>query len=120
MSVANGVSVPGFATLAKSLIVQTQSQPAIKKGDSVQERLNTIELLEETGMSPRYALQVLKDIIDDCGEDDKSIKLQAAKLLIQVHGMLSSEEVTKAAPVFNLVIQGDNVKVNTMLCPNAG
>lgn len=106
-----------FTSAAKNLISLATAQPSIKRGSSVAERLSTLELLDEVGMGPKYALHTLKDIIDDCTEDDKAVKLQATKLLIQVQGMLTPEDAGRVAPVFILNIQGDNTKVNSMLCP---
>ena len=103
--------------LAKSLISQTVRPPAVKRGDSIEDKLDHIKLLNESGFSPKEVFQDLRELYDDYGDDDKPIKLQISKLMIQVHGMLNNEEVARVAPVFQLVIQGDNARVNTMLCP---
>jgi hypothetical protein len=108
----------GFAQVAKQLITQTQRQPAARKGDSIEDKLDHIQLACNAGFSPLEIFRDLRELWNDCGDDDKGIKLQISKLMIQVHGMLSSDEVQRAAPQFTLVIQGDNARVNNMLCPN--
>ena len=108
----------GFASVAKSLLEQKNLQPAAKVGNSVAEKLDHIQIACNNGFSPEHIFRDLRDLYNDCTEEDKSIKLQISKLMIQVHGMLSSDEVQRSAPTFVLNVQGDNVRVNAMLCPN--
>jgi hypothetical protein len=111
----------GFAQIAKSLISQSQttpiSQPSIKSGDSREAALDHIKLLSDSGFSPKEVLRDLRELYDSCETDEKSIRLQISKLMIQVLGMLNSEDAARATPSFTLIIQGDNARVNTMLCP---
>lgn len=108
----------GFHQMAKSLISQTLPPPA-KHGESVEAKLDHITLMSKEGFSPREVFRDLRELYDSCQDEDKGIKLQISKLMIQVHGMLNSEDVSRVAPAFTLVIQGDNNKVMGMLCPNS-
>ncbi len=106
----------GFSQVANQLL-RTQLQPAAKRGESVSERLDHIEIMSKNGFSAEHVFRDLRELYDECEADDRSLKFQISKLMIQVHGMLSSDEQARAAPTFILNIQGDNAKINTMLCP---
>lgn len=108
----------GFASVAKSLLVQKHLQTGPKVGNSVAEKLDHIEVMSNAGFSPEHIFRDLRELYNECGDEEKSIKFQIQKLMIQVHGMLSSDETQRIAPTFVLNIQGDNARVNTMLCPN--
>jgi hypothetical protein len=115
MSKAKRVTtMSGFASVARQLLTQPPSREGNKRGEA----LAQLEELEQAGLSKEYTFRVIKEVIDDCTDEDKSIKLAGAKLLVQMHGMLTNDERAAVAPIFNLVIQGDNVKVNSMLCPS--
>lgn len=118
----------GFASAAKSLISQAApphqktNQPQVLQAvnrESAVERLDHIRLLSKNGFSPDEVLRDLRELYDACEPDEKSIRLQISKLMIQVLGMLAGTEEVKAAPSFTFVIQGDNNRINTMLCPLA-
>lgn len=116
----------GFSQVAKSLISQVASpqlvatRPPSNSYETAVERLDHIKLLSDNGFSPHEVLRDLRELYDSCDTDEKSIRLQISKLMIQVLGMLSSEEVARSAPSFTIVVQGDNNRVNAMLCPQVG
>ena len=91
----------------------------MKMGSSVAEKLDHIALLNESGFSPRAIFRDLRELADDCGDDEKGIKKQILELMIKVHGLMNTEEVAKVTPNFTIVIQGDGARVNAMLCPLA-
>lgn len=106
----------GFATVANQLLKATL-QPGAKVAASVTERLNDIEILANSGFSKEHVFRDLRELYNDCTDDEKTIKLAIGKLMVQVHGMLNKEETVKVAPTIVLNIQGDNMRINAMLCP---
>lgn len=108
-----------FSQVANDLILAKRT-PAARNGDSAEQKLSHIELMCKNGLSPEHIFRDLRDLINDCTDEEKNVKLQALKLLTQIHGMLSNDDVQKATPHFTLVIQGDNTRVNNMLCPTFG
>lgn len=110
-----------FQQAAKSLLAQTLTAPVHRPHNDTAVKLDKInQLFHEAGFSPKDVLRDLRELADDCGEDDKNVKLQISKLMLQALGMLSNDEVAaKSAPTFQIVIQGDGNRINTMLCPLA-
>lgn len=107
----------GFPSMAKSLI-STIQQPAIKRGDSVEEKLDIIRLACDAGFSPRDIFRDLRELADSCDDDEKGVRKSILELMIKVHGMLTTEEAQRAAPTFQLVINAESgSRVNAMLCP---
>lgn len=111
----------GFNKIAQSLISQRLAPPVqnIRRTDQLEEKLDHIKLLNESGFSPREIFRDLRDLADECTDEEKGIKKQILELMIKVHGMMNIDEVAKVAPIFQLIISGDNARVNTMLCPAA-
>lgn len=105
----------GFAQAAKSLVAQID-RPL---NSNPENKLDKIKVMAAEGFSPSAIFRDLRELYDECTDEDKNIKLQIQKLMLQVHGLLAAEEVQRAAPTFTLVINGDNARVNTMLCPGA-
>jgi hypothetical protein len=103
----------GFSVMAKSLISQTVEPSK----NSTSEKLDHIKLMAKEGFSPSDIFRDLRELYDACEDDEKSIKLQISKLMIQVQGLLTPDDIQRAAPSFQIVIQGDGARVNTMLCP---
>lgn len=108
-----------FNQIAKSLLTQVSTPPVNVGRESVTDKLDSLKLLSENGFSPREVLRDLRELYDACETDEKAIRLQISKLMIQVLGMLKNEEVQRAVPSITFVIQGDNNRINTMLCPLA-
>lgn len=109
----------GFNQLAKTLISSTLPPPSLKTGSKVADKLANLQVLNEAGFSPAEVFRDLRELYDDCGDEDKVVKFQISKLMIQVHGMLNNEEVARVAPSFNIVINAESgSRVNTMLCPD--
>ena len=109
----------GFNQAAKALISKTVAVPPVRAGNRVEEKLDHIKLLNDAGFSPREIFRDLRTLADECTDEEKGIKKQILELMIKVHGLMNNDEPVKATPIFQLVIQGDNARVNTMLCPLA-
>lgn len=109
-----------FNQMAKTLIASTLPTQAQKKSSEIADKLSNLEILSQSGFSPREVFRDLRELYDSCGDDDKMLKFQVNKLMIQVHGMLNNEEVARVAPTFNIVINADSgARVNTMIAPLA-
>lgn len=110
----------GFNQAAKSLIATTIAPPASKRGAAVADKLSNLEILSKSGFSPEEVFRDLRELYDDCDAEDKTIRFQISKLMIQVHGLLNQEEVARVMPSFQIVINAESgSRVNTMLCPLA-
>lgn len=105
----------GFELVAKSLL--RSAIPTALTPNDTEGKLNHLKQLSEAGFSPRRIFEDLRELADECGEDDRNVKLNIMKLAVQMHGMLTTEDQVKVAPTFILNVSGDNVRVNAMLCP---
>jgi len=99
--------------IAKQLLNEAAPIPSGKS-----ERLNAARALERNGLGVDTVLTEYRNLLDDCGEDDKSVKLKALGDLAKMSGLMQIEEQQRAAPIIHLNINGDNARVNAMLCPN--
>lgn len=109
-----------FNQLAKTLISSTLPSPAAKKSSEVADKLDNLRILSNSGFSPQEVFRDLRELYDSCDDEEKGIKFQISKLMVQVHGMLNSEEVARVTPSFQIVINAESgSRVNAMLCPLA-
>lgn len=109
-----------FNQMAKTLIASTLPPPSAKRSSEVADKLNNLQILSDSGFSPKEVFRDLRELYDSCETEDKTIKFQISKLMVQVHGMLNNEEVARVTPSFQLVINAESgSRVNAMLCPLA-
>lgn len=101
-----------FDQIARGLIREVKAEPA-------RERFNHINALKRAGLDGDTVAREFRSLIDDCGEEDKAVKLRALEALSRMHGFMQPDEVVRQAPIIQLNIQGDNVRVNAMLAPFA-
>jgi len=107
-----------FEHMAKSLLTSTGviSSPNLKT--KINDKIKLVEALSRAGFSVEETCMELRALYDDCTEDEKGIKRQILDTIAKMNGMLTPEETgVKIAPIFNLQINGDNLRVNNMLCP---
>ena len=104
------------ADLVARRLVQNAGISVLPKNKN--EEFNKILALNQAGLSPRAIFDSLKDLIDNCDDDEKAIKLQALKFASQLQELLREEETVRSTPTIILNITGDNARINGMLCPN--
>lgn len=107
--------------VAKRLAQQaTAPRTALSLATNKEEQFNKLVELNRSGLAPKEIFTSLRDLIDDCTDEEKGIKLQALKFAAQLQELLQVEDQVKQAPTIVLNITGNNARVNAMLCPNLG
>lgn len=100
-----------FDQVAKSLIQQSQKTPK-----DISDSNSKTRELEAAGWGRVEVLREYRDLYDTTEED--STKRQILDKVATMHGLLSPESAGANMPIIQINIQGDNTKVNAMLCPN--
>ena len=106
-----------FEQRAKNLLQQTTpaglDNPTPKSGD----KNKHFQALLNSGFGPEDTCRELRSLYDECEDDEKGIKRQILEMIVKMNGMMTPEEQVRAAPTFVIQVNGDNARVNTMLCP---
>lgn len=97
-----------FEHLAKDLLKATAAPTKGLKPNLAAE-------LETAGFSRQQLFYAYRDLYDMAEEE--STKRQILDSMAKIHGLMTPEEASKVAPVINLQVNGDNVRINAMLCP---
>jgi Holliday junction resolvasome RuvABC DNA-binding subunit len=104
-----------FEQRAKNLL--QKAAPQTFKPEPSDNKNKNFQALMNAGFSPAETCRELRELYDSCDDDEKSIKRQILEMIVKMNGMMTPEEQGKAAPIFVIQVNGDNTRVNTMLCP---
>lgn len=108
----------GFELVAKNLLQKTGASPGPTLQSKVTDKIKLVEALRRANFSVEETCMELRSLYDECTEDEKQIKRAILDTIAKMNGMMTPEETgVRAVPVINLQINGDNVRVNQMLCP---
>lgn len=111
----------GFELVAKNLLKRTGAIEDTPLKTKVNDKIKLVEALSRAGFSVEETCMELRALYDDCNEDEKNIKRAILDTIAKMNGMLTPEDTgIRAVPIINLQINGDNLRVNTMLCPTVG
>lgn len=99
-----------FEHLAKSLLKETKLE-----GTNGVNRASVLTDLAAAGFSRQELFFKYQELYET--SEEEATKRQILDSMSKIHGLMTPEEVGKVAPVFQLQVIGDNVRVNAMLCP---
>lgn len=111
----------GFEHVAKDLLKKSGAIQVIPVSkDKIRDKIKLAEALAKAGFSVEETCHELRTLYDECDESEKGIKRQILETIAKMNGMLTPDpvETGRMAPVINLQVNGDNVRVNAMLCPS--
>lgn len=101
-----------FNIAARSLLKTVpQTKPIGEKVSKDQ----VLQKLDAAGFSLEDTFRELRELYDNTEED--SVKRGILTDLMKVRGLLTTEQAAREIPSIVIQIQGDNTKVNAMLCP---
>lgn len=110
----------GFELVAKNLLQKSGVSPGPTLQTKVNDKIKLVEALKRANFSVEETCMELRNLYDECTEDEKNIKRAILDTIAKMNGMTTPEEgAQRAVPIINLQINGDNVRVNNMLCPVA-
>lgn len=109
----------GFELVARNLLQKTGAAPGPTLQTKVTDKIKLVEALKRANFSVEETCMELRSLYDECTEDEKNIKRAILDTIAKMNGMTTPEElVGRVVPIINLQINGDNVRVNNMLCPS--
>ena len=98
-----------FEHLAKDLIKKTTT--AVEKTG----RAAILNELASAGFSRQDLFYKYQELYET--SEEEATRRQILDSMAKIHGLMTPEESSRVAPVFQLQINGDNVRINAMLCP---
>lgn len=104
----------GFAQIANGLLKQ-QAIPINGAAPKVQGRADIMMRLDNAGFSIEEVFRDLKELYNETEEDH--IKRGILSDILKVRGLMQAEGQKIEAPQIIINVAGDNVKVQSMLCP---
>lgn len=104
-----------FAQIAKGLL--TQSAIPINSGKP-QGRADIMARLDNAGFAVEDIFRDLRQLYEDTEED--SIKRGIMSDILKVRGLMQSDAQRPEVPQIIINVAGNNVKVQSMLCPAFG
>lgn len=118
----------GFSSVAKTLISRTAAPVAHQKTQVIRPistvpevgEADHLQVMNDAGFSVGEIFRDYRELLNECTDEDKTLKKQILDTMVKVRGLMTPDESVRATPIFQIVVQGDNTRVNTMLCPNLG